>query len=62
MPAGSAKALGIYDATGRLVRSLDVHGSVVNWDGADDGRTQLPAGIYFVRSANAGVVKIELLR
>ncbi|UCD05533.1 MAG: T9SS type A sorting domain-containing protein [candidate division WOR-3 bacterium] len=47
--------LRIYDASGRLVRSLfDLssavgHQSSVKWDGADNTGRRLPAGVYFMQ-------------
>jgi hypothetical protein len=51
--------LSIYDAGGRLVRSLDPescimdHVSVIWWDGKDKFNRQLPSGVYFLQ-ATAG--------
>jgi len=47
--------LGIYDASGRLVRSfhqgssIENQGSVVSWDGTDNTGRRLPSGVYFVK-------------
>jgi hypothetical protein len=51
--AGGACALSVYDARGRLVRSLDVpspggHAEVV-WDGRDDHAREVSSGVYFFR-------------
>ncbi|MCB1150966.1 T9SS type A sorting domain-containing protein [bacterium] len=47
--------MAVYDASGRLVRRLDVSSAggmaSVSWDGRDDGGRALPSGIYFVRAA-----------
>lgn len=51
-------ALRIYDASGRLVKSLYHessimdHESVVWWDGTDNRGNRLPAGVYFVRAGS----------
>jgi flagellar hook assembly protein FlgD len=45
--------IGIYDASGRLVRSFDPESSIQNqesvfvWDGHDEFGRQMPNGIYF---------------
>ncbi|MBE0433094.1 hypothetical protein IBX73_06475 [candidate division WOR-3 bacterium] len=51
-------SVGIYDASGRLVRSLD-QGSIIQnqesvlwWDGTDNRGNRLPAGVYFVRAGS----------
>ena len=63
--------LGIYDVSGRLVKSWDHascimdHESVVQWDGDDSAGRQLPSGVYFVRLQAADLartVKTVLLR
>jgi len=48
-------ALRIYDATGRMVRSLDPASNIENqvcsviWNGTDARGRRLPAGVYFVK-------------
>jgi hypothetical protein len=55
----SAVELKVYDATGRLVRTLS-HGEqnpgfyTVTWNGDDDIGRAIPAGIYFVRFTASG--------
>ena len=66
LPGAERGVVAIYDAQGRLCRTL-VLGSAesVTWDGADDGGRLLPAGIYFSRSARGRgdqVRTIQLLR
>jgi flagellar hook assembly protein FlgD len=41
----------IYDAAGRLVRSLSGSGGErrLSWDGTDNGGRRLPAGTYFCK-------------
>ena len=57
----STTAVSIFDASGRLIRTLPASGvergaSSVVWDGRNDlGRDQ-PAGIYIVRSSNGDAV------
>jgi parallel beta-helix repeat protein len=47
--------IGIYDVSGRLVRSFNQVSSIQNqesvlvWDGTDQANRQLPSGVYFVR-------------
>lgn len=61
-PAGEAVRIEIFDAGGRVVRRfpLEVTGSAgeVVWDGSDDDRARVPAGVYFLRvgSGLAGTV------
>lgn len=58
----------IFDAQGRLVRSLPVPSSLVpgpmsvSWDGADDAGRRLSSGVYYVRSRPAQTVPVLLLR
>jgi len=63
--------MNIYDASGRLVKSLDEqtstvgHLSSVGWDGTDSSDRQLPGGVYFVRletedsNVTEKIVKLE---
>jgi flagellar hook assembly protein FlgD len=52
--------LDLFDATGRRVRNL-VSGTLtagaheVEWDGRDDGGSDLPQGVYFYRLRMGGV-------
>jgi hypothetical protein len=58
-------SLGIYDATGRLVRSfpLSIRNSLlatsIEWSGDDDSGRKLPAGIYFIRFETGRYQQIE---
>jgi hypothetical protein len=64
-------ALKIYDATGRMVRSLDPASSIENqvssviWNGTDTRGRRLPAGVYFVtlntdtQSATQKIILVE---
>src|SRR5438477_5760291 len=63
-------SLGIYDARGKLVRTLHreaetddftvaVDGLVTAWDGNDDAGDPLPAGKYHARGYMVGDVKVE---
>ena len=58
----------IFDAQGRLVRSLPIPPSIVtrslslSWDGADDAGRHLPAGVYYVSSRGEQATPVLLLR
>jgi hypothetical protein len=61
----------VYDATGRLVKYLNLESSIQNqescvvWDGSDNMGNRLPAGIYFVQDVNSKeklVVPVLLVR
>jgi hypothetical protein len=60
LPAAGRVDLGIYDATGRLVRTLlreAARGEGANettWDGRDDAGRMSPAGVYLFRIAYDG--------
>lgn len=49
------RELKIYDATGRLVKNLELptpyslHSMLTTWDGTDELNRKVPAGIYFVQ-------------
>jgi hypothetical protein len=47
------EALGIYDATGRLVRSLPAGASTAIWDGLTNSGDKARAGVYLLRPAGA---------
>lgn len=55
--------LGIYDVSGRLVRSWDHgscimdHESVVVWDGTDERGRFVPQGVYFIRLEAPDVIR-----
>jgi len=60
----SAVLLCMYDAVGRLVRTLaegvtEPGYYTVNWDGRDDLGRRLPAGVYFVRFDTEDYQKVE---
>jgi len=58
----------VFDAQGRLVRSLPVSSSLdpsprfLSWDGADDAGRRQPAGVYYVTSRAARAAPVLLLR
>lgn len=70
VPTAGPLTLDVYDATGRLVRSLAASGqpSAVGfaaWDGSDSRGRLLPAGIYFVQattSTSRATAKVLLAR
>jgi hypothetical protein len=47
------EALGIYDATGRLIRSLPAGGPTIVWDGLTSFGGKARAGVYLLRPAGA---------
>jgi hypothetical protein len=55
--------LGIYDATGRLVKTLDVEssiqnqGSEVTWDGRDATGNALAPGVYFIKDTKGNLLE-----
>ncbi len=55
-PAGADVSLSVYDASGRLVRTLTAAASEgsVAWDGLSDGRAPVAPGVYFVRMESGG--------
>jgi len=62
---GSPASLKIYDASGRLVKTLlraessrDRVGNIV-WRGDDENGSLLPSGVYFVRLETRGITRIE---
>lgn len=71
-PMEGTISMGIYDGTGKLVRSLhradsvesDVFGKALNglitsWDGKNDAGTSMPAGKYFARGYGVGDLAVE---
>ncbi len=62
-------ALGIYDATGRLVRYFNPESSIMNqgscfwWDGKDNTGKKVAEGVYFVRlqAANVAIARKVIL-
>ena len=64
LPEREAIHLRVYDAAGRLVRTLiegemDAGEHVAQWSGTDDRGRRVAAGIYFARlsTRNRGTVK-----
>ncbi len=64
-PMEGAFSLGIYDKSGKLVRTLHreakmdefgiaLNGLITHWDGKDDSGAQMPAGKYFARGFCVG--------
>jgi hypothetical protein len=64
----SCSPVRVYDAQGRLVRSLPIPSPLVSrplslsWDGTDDAGRRQPAGVYYVRDRAARAVPVLLLR
>ncbi len=59
-----AAEIRIYNARGRLVRSLAVKtNSTLSWDGRDDNQKQVPNGIYYLQVTTAeGTSTLKTLR
>jgi hypothetical protein len=57
-PGAGAPDIAIFDATGRLISSLDAspegNAFVASWDGTDDRGRRLAPGIYFFRATTPG--------
>ncbi len=60
IPAAGAVSVVVYDAAGRVVRTLladqerEAGGHEIRWDGSDDAGRETAAGIYFVRIEAGG--------
>lgn len=46
--------LRIYDGIGRIVRQVDVPGSIAMWDGRDQSGRRVASGVYYYRLISAG--------
>ena len=70
MPVGEQFTIGIYDLTGKLVKTLindkqSVSPGIVHWNGQSDTGKLLPSGVYFYRLSSAEFAatrKIVLLK
>ena len=70
MPVGEQFTIGIYDLTGKLVKTLitdkqSVSPGIVHWNGQSDTGKHLPSGVYFYRLSSAEFAatrKIVLLK
>jgi len=71
LPAAGAVSVVVYDAAGRVVRTLladqerEAGEHDVRWDGSDDAGRETAAGIYFVKieaGGNLAVSKVVLLK
>jgi hypothetical protein len=64
--AGKRTGVAVFDAAGRLVRTIAAlarpKSGSVSWDGTDDAGRRLPSGVYYVRSRAAGAMPVLLLR
>lgn len=56
LPGLQGARIGLYDATGGLVRALDVTREGATWDGRDASGRELPAGIYSYRIESGGAL------
>lgn len=70
LPSPARVSVAVYDASGRLVRTLadrefQAGHSSIDWDGRDDSGRRVASGIYFARlqtARNAASAKLALLR
>jgi hypothetical protein len=60
LPSGST-SVQIFDAAGRLVRTL-MGRDFVEWDGDEEGGSPLPGGVYFLRIAGRPETGTKVLR
>ena len=69
-PLEGTLSVGVYDKTGKLVRTLHadatekdftagLNGFITNWDGKDDGGQPVPAGKYHVRGFAVAELEVE---
>ena len=69
-PMDGTFSLGIYDAKGKLVRTLHreakpdefsvaLNGFITHWNGKDDNGAQMPAGKYFARGFCVGEPRVK---
>jgi hypothetical protein len=69
-PMEGTISLGIFDKTGKLVRTLaseaaendftiGLNGLITQWDGRDDSGKVLPAGTYSARGYSVGAISVE---
>jgi hypothetical protein len=56
-----SQAVHIYDAAGRMVRTLNVENGQAYWDGTNDAQRRLSGGVYF-GIADDRMVKLILLK
>ncbi|HMB68662.1 MAG TPA: FlgD immunoglobulin-like domain containing protein [bacterium] len=56
-----ARSLDVFDAAGRLVKTLEGRGAVV-WDGRGAAGQEVPAGVYFVRAEGTDRETVKLIR
>jgi hypothetical protein len=66
LPVDAPLRAGVFDVTGREVRSLSVHGAdALVWDGRAGSGRRVPAGTYFVRLESprgSSVLKVVAVR
>jgi hypothetical protein len=66
LPADSEVSVAVFDASGRLVRSLldgELPGGAhpVTWNGCDGAGRQVPSGVYFARAVCGGAEAVQRL-
>lgn len=60
--APSCKKMAIYDASGRLVRNLEVKDRIASWDGCSNVGKQMSQGIYFAISDSDQIIKLVFVK
>lgn len=60
--APSCKKMAIYDASGRLVRNLEVKDRIASWDGCNNVGQKMSQGIYFVISDSDQIIKLVFVK
>lgn len=60
--APSCKKMAIYDASGRLVRNLEVKDRIASWDGCNNVGKKMSQGIYFAISDSDQIIKLVFVK
>lgn len=60
--APSCKKMMIYDASGRLVRNLEVKDRIASWDGCNNVGKKMSQGIYFAISDSDQIIKLVFVK
>jgi len=60
--APSCKKMTIYDASGRLVRNLEVKDRIASWDGCNNVGKKMSQGIYFAISDSDQIIKLVFVK
>jgi hypothetical protein len=60
--APSCKKMAIYDASGRLIRNLEVKDRIAFWDGCNNVGKKMSQGIYFAISDSDQIIKLVFVK